>query len=80
MKKQKLLGLRRKNGERGFTLLEYAAGAVVLLGGAYFAMDAFSDSLQAYFGSVSDWVTDQADNVDGLPRTAPADSTDGRGN
>ncbi len=65
MKKQRLIGLRRKNSERGFTLLEYAAGAVVLLGGAYLAMSTFSDSLGTYFSSVSQWVTTEADALPG---------------
>ena len=43
--------------ERGFTLLEYCAGAAVLIAVVYVGMDAFGQSLSAYFVALGTWLT-----------------------
>lgn len=57
-KKLKLIGLVRK--ERGYTLLEYCAGAAVLAGIVYGGLQFFGTSLAGFFTGLGNWVTSQS--------------------
>lgn len=54
--KMKLLGLRRK-AQKGFTLLEYAAGAAVIAGVAYGALSAFGSGLDTFYRGLGEWAS-----------------------
>lgn len=57
-KKQRLIGLARK--ERGYTLLEYCAGAAVLAGVVYGGLQFFGSSLAEFFNGLGRWVSSQS--------------------
>lgn len=63
-----LIRIRRR--EKGFTLLEYCAGAAVIAGVVWIAIGGFGDSLQLMFSNLEGWVTDRASDID---YTAPGD-------
>ena len=66
MYKTKAFGLRRtgKNQkERGFALLEYVAGAAVLLGIVYAAFSAMGGGFNTFFTSLGTWATGRATAV-----------------
>jgi len=52
--------------EEGFTLLEYAAGAAILIATVYVGMTAFGGSLQGFFVKLGDWVGNQGNNLPNL--------------
>ena len=47
----------RKNRERGFTLLEYCAGAAALVAIVYVSMQTLGNNLSTSFGSINTWMT-----------------------
>lgn len=51
-----LIGFRRV-GDKGFTLLEYAAGAAVIAGVVYTAMSAFGGGLDTFYRGLGEWVS-----------------------
>lgn len=59
-KKQTLLSLRKQNNEAGFTLLEYTAGAAVLLVLVMAGLQAFGGGLNTLFTGLGTWSTEQA--------------------
>lgn len=60
MKKQQ----RRKN-ERGFTLLEYVAGAAIITGIVWGSLNALGGSLSTMIGNVGTWADNRATDVSG---------------
>ncbi|MCB0352167.1 MAG: hypothetical protein KDD64_01545 [Bdellovibrionales bacterium] len=68
-KKQALVQLRKrgeKGGEEGFTLLEYTAGAAVLLVLVMVGLQAFGNGLGGVFESLGGWAGRQSTQIDGL--------------
>lgn len=57
----KYFGIRKKN-QKGFTLLEYCAGAAVLLGIVVAGMSAFGDGIADYMEGLGNWVRTQEAN------------------
>lgn len=62
MKKMKLFGLVRK--QKGYTLLEYCAGAAVLAGIVYGGLQIFGQSLSGFFRILGSWVESQGNSLD----------------
>ncbi len=54
---EKLVRLRRRNGEEGYALLEYAAGAAIIAGILWVALSYLGSSLDGLFRGVGDWAT-----------------------
>ncbi|MCB0337955.1 MAG: hypothetical protein KDD53_00055 [Bdellovibrionales bacterium] len=57
---------RRKRygrSERGLSLLEYAAGAAVLISVVYVAMTAFSDGMSNFFNSLGNWASKKGNEI-----------------
>lgn len=50
----------KKNKQKGMTLLEYCAGAAVILGVVFVAFQTLGDSMQTFFDGVSSWMTSNA--------------------
>lgn len=53
--------------QKGFTLLEYCAGAAVLMIIVYIAMRNFGFSIQAFLNSLGQWATDRGNDINNLP-------------
>ena len=51
--------LRKIATERGFSMLEYAAGAAVIAGVVYVAFNIFGQTLDGFFTRLTQWVTDR---------------------
>ena len=60
---RKQFRLVRKNSERGFTLLEYCAGAAVLLTIVWAALTALGTNMSTFLNAVGSWATTQAVKV-----------------
>lgn len=60
-----LLRMRRTD-ERGLSLLEYAAGAAVLLAAVIAAMEVFSSGLNSFFLSLQNWLTSAGTGINAL--------------
>lgn len=60
------IGMRRKTGrgERGFTLLEYCAGAAVILLTVWVAMNAMGGSIAGVLDSITAWANQRASEID----------------
>jgi hypothetical protein len=65
-KKNRLFGLRGKKKQAGYTLLEYCAGAAVLLGLVIGAINLMGGSLQTLAQGISDWAQSASQNVQNL--------------
>ncbi len=55
------------NGESGLSMLEYAAGAAVLIGIVYLSMNIFGQSLGGFIDGLSDWLNDKTNDVQAAP-------------
>jgi hypothetical protein len=55
--------VRRKNKERGFTLLEYCAGAAVVAGVIWVALSSLGGSMSTLLGNVGKWADSRAAEV-----------------
>ena len=62
-----ILLYRRSRPESGFTLLEYCAGAVVMLTIVYVAMRGMGDSLATFLTAIGDWAKGQGTSISALP-------------
>ncbi|MCB0333711.1 MAG: Flp family type IVb pilin [Bdellovibrionales bacterium] len=62
MNKQTLFSLRKAKKEEGFTLLEYAAGAAVILTLVVVGLNAMGTSLSGFFTNVGTWATNSGDS------------------
>ena len=58
MKKILLLGRSRKH-EKGYTLLEYCAGAAIIAGVVFTSLNTFGEHMKNFFGSLGKWVEDR---------------------
>lgn len=58
---------RRNRNESGFALLEYAAGAAVVVGVMYVALNALGTSTSTYLGAVGNWLERRTTAVNAIP-------------
>lgn len=65
MKLSNLVSIRRRKNEKGYTLLEYTAGAVVIVTAVYAALQTFGVSMSQLLGSLGDWAEQRASEIDG---------------
>ena len=64
MKKDvKKRSLAVKAAERGYTLLEYCAGAAVLLLVVYGALDAMGQNVDSLLRTIGDWAVQKNDDI-----------------
>ncbi len=49
--------------ERGYTLLEYCAGAAVIAGIIFVALQAMGTNLSGYLGAIGNWATRRASEI-----------------
>ena len=55
---KKLIEIKRRgSNESGFTLLEYCAGAAVIVGIIWASLSALGTNLKGFLGSLSTWVS-----------------------
>ena len=59
--------LVRKGSEKGFTLLEYCAGAAVLLTIVWAALTALGTNMSTFLNAVGTWATTQAGEINPGP-------------
>lgn len=65
---KKAIRIERRNGkESGFALLEYAAGAAVVVGVLYVALNALGTSTSTYLDAVGDWLDRRTTAVNAVP-------------
>lgn len=64
MNKQTLFSLRKAKNEEGFTLLEYAAGAAVILTLVVVGLNAMGTNLSGFFTNVGTWAANSGDQFD----------------
>lgn len=62
-----IFALIEKRAERGFTLLEYCAGAVVMLTVVYVAMRGMGSNLGDFLAAIGDWAKGRGDEIRNLP-------------
>jgi hypothetical protein len=61
---QKRLAIRRNRKESGYTLLEYAAGAALLMGVLYVGLRAVGGSLEGLMTSIANFANRRATELD----------------
>ena len=61
--KNRLFGIKRRD-QRGITLLEYCAGAAILLGIIWGAMSLLGTNVNRLLSSVAGWASREADTID----------------
>ena len=57
----------RQLDERGLSMLEYAAGAAVIIGIVYGAMNLFGLSMQNFITELGYWLDDKANDINAAP-------------
>lgn len=62
-----VIALIQKKAERGFTLLEYCAGAVVMLTIVYVAMRGMGTNLADFMSAIGEWAKGRGDEIRQLP-------------
>jgi hypothetical protein len=55
--------LRKRNGEAGFSLLEYGVGAAVILSVVFIAMGDLGDSMTNLLNSIGGWADARAGEI-----------------
>ncbi len=56
---------RTGRGERGFSLLEYCAGAAVILVTIWGALTLMGENIEVLLNSIGNWATTRAGEIDG---------------
>lgn len=64
VKKGRLIGIRKKNAEQGYTLLEYCAGAAVIAGIVFGALNTLGTNLEGLLGALGNWATARANEIE----------------
>ncbi|RMG40652.1 MAG: hypothetical protein D6719_10330 [Candidatus Dadabacteria bacterium] len=61
----KLIGIVRKNSqqERGYTLLEYCAGAAIIAGILWVALSSLGNNVSNLLNNVGTWATERANGI-----------------
>ena len=62
-----LIHTQKNKLEKGFTLLEYCAGAVVMLTIVYVAMRGMGTNLADFMSAIGEWAKGQGDQIRSLP-------------
>ena len=62
MRKQKLIGIKGRK-EEGYTLLEYCAGAAVIAGIIFAALQTMGSNLSNYLEAIGSWATRRAAEI-----------------
>ena len=57
-KRTKLIGLRFKD-QRGYTLLEYCAGAAIIAGVVWGALNMLGGNMASFLNALGGWVSDR---------------------
>lgn len=65
--KQEYRNKKNRRSESGLSMLEYAAGAAVLIGIVYIAMNTFGQSLGGFIDGLSTWLNDKTNDVVAAP-------------
>ena len=60
---RKQFSLIGKNPEKGFTLLEYCAGAAVLLTIVWTALTTLGGNMSTFLGAVGSWASGEASKI-----------------
>lgn len=47
--------MAKKKGEKGYTLLEYCAGAAIIVTVLYTALNGLGDQLSSFLGNIGTW-------------------------
>jgi len=63
--KKKIVNIRKD--QRGFSLLEYVAGATVIAAIVFVALNAFGGNLAELFAALGEWVTSRASEIQSTP-------------
>jgi Flp pilus assembly pilin Flp len=58
--KTKLISIRTKRKESGYTLLEYCAGAAVIIGVLAVALNTLGVHLSSFLGAIGSWADNKA--------------------
>ncbi len=63
---KKLIEIKRRGSdESGFTLLEYCAGAAVIIGVVWVALDTMGGNLGDFLKAVGDWADKRTEQING---------------
>lgn len=57
--------MRNAKKQKGITLLEYTAGAAIIIGLVWGAMSLMGDSLNHVFTNIGNWAQHRADDISG---------------
>ena len=55
--------MKKRENQKGITLLEYTAGAAIIIGLVWGAMSAMGTSLEHVFNSIGVWAQTRADDI-----------------
>ncbi|MEZ4753892.1 MAG: hypothetical protein R3A13_06220 [Bdellovibrionota bacterium] len=61
---KKLFNIRKRN-QKGYTLLEYCAGAAIIAGVIWAALSTFGNSVGGMFDALSNWTDARTSDVSG---------------
>jgi hypothetical protein len=56
--------MKKNKKQKGFTLLEYTAGAAVIIGVVWVAVNAMGGSLRDVFDAISRWANGRVSQID----------------
>lgn len=59
--------VKNKN-EKGYTLLEYCAGAAIVVSVLYVALGQLGNDLSSFLGSIGGWAKNKGTIIDSLPQ------------
>jgi Flp pilus assembly pilin Flp len=65
------INIRKKDEEAGYTLLEYCAGAAVIAGIVFGALNALGGNLEGLLQNLGTWVDDRAADIVSTTNTNP---------
>ena len=57
------IDIKKRDGEEGYTLLEYCAGAAVIAGIVFGALNALGGNLQGLLENLGQWADDRAADI-----------------
>lgn len=66
---------RRKKRESGFSLLEYCAGAAVIMVTIWAALNLMGQNVSGLLGAIGDWATSRASEISGSGSQGPGSAT-----
>ena len=60
---ERLIRITRTRREKGYTLLEYCAGAAIIAGIVWGAMNLLGNNLSGFLTGLGNWVNDRTSNL-----------------